>query len=567
MSSRSFIQSGPQLPDPYASDPLLRAYLKRRLPREVHEAIRPDLQRFAQRVVSEIESYGEQAEAQEPQLKSYDAWGRRVDEILVSPAWEALHRVAAEEGLIAIGYERLFGQHARLYQFTKLYLYSPSSAFYACPLAMTDGAARLLELYADPVLKQRALSHLCSRDPADFWTSGQWMTEKQGGSDVGQSATAARHEAGDFYRLEGHKWFTSATTSAMAMTLARIEDRDGQSVSGSRGLSLFYLETRDAAGGLNGIQIDRLKDKLGTRALPTAELTLAGCRAQRVGTEGQGVKLMSSLFNVTRIYNAVIAVSFMRRMLALVRDYAQRREAFSRPLIELPLHQETLAHLEVQTRGAFLLGFALTDLLGKVECRTATADEAILLRLLTPVVKLFTAKEAVALMSEAIEAIGGAAYIEDTRLPKWLRDTQVLAIWEGTTNVLSLDMMRAFHKEGAFPVFAREIAGRLQAHQQSSLRPFSEKIAAAAGKLHSFVMETLSENNAAKLEVSARGIAMSIARIFAATELLDHAAWALQNQDDPLALPSLERWCRQDLTPLRDLSGDEIGVNRALAGG
>src|SRR5690606_4112745 len=225
----------------------------------------------------------------------YDPWGKRIDEIKVSDSWNQLHEIAAEEGIVAAGYERTQGEFSRLYQFAKLYLYHPSSAIYSCPLAMTDGAARLLELYGTEDMKERAYKFLTSRDPQTFWTSGQWMTERTGGSDVSGTSTIAKKE-GDQYKLYGVKWFTSATTSQMAMTLARIE--------GDEKLSLFYLELRDKSGELQNIQINRLKDKLGTKALPTAELTLSGTPATLVGEAGKGIKTISTLFNITRLYNA-----------------------------------------------------------------------------------------------------------------------------------------------------------------------------------------------------------------------------------------------------------------------
>src|SRR6059058_586354 len=251
-----------------------------------------------------------------------------------------------------------------------------------------------------------AYSHLTSRDPRQFWTSGQWMTERTGGSDVGSTSTMARHESGDDYRLYGLKWFTSATTSQVAMTLARIEDAP----AGGAGLSVFLIELRDRNGLLRNIRVDRLKDKLGTRALPTAELTLEGTPARLVGGAGEGIRKISTLFNVTRVYNAVAAVAGMRRCIALATDYSRRRIAFGKPLIEHPLHVETLADMQLELRAAFLLAFRVVELLGKEECGEASQSEMHLLRFLTPVAKLYTAKQAIAVASETVEAFGGAGY-------------------------------------------------------------------------------------------------------------------------------------------------------------
>src|SRR6202043_400372 len=182
-------------------------------------------------------------------------------------------------------------------------------------------------------------------------------------------------------RLYGSKWFTSATTSQVAMTLARIEGAP----AGSHGLSVFLIELRDSNAMLRNIRIERLKDKLGTRALPTAELTLEGTPAQLVGGAGEGIRKIAPLFNGTRVYNSVAAVAGMRRAIALASDYARRRRAFGKLLIEHPLHVETLADMHLELRAAFLLAFHVVELLGKDESGDATESESRLLRFMIPI--------------------------------------------------------------------------------------------------------------------------------------------------------------------------------------
>jgi putative acyl-CoA dehydrogenase len=203
---------------------------------------------------------------------------------------------------------------------------------------------------------------------------------------------------------------------------------------------------------LNKIQIHRLKDKLGTKALPTAELNLEGTPARIIGGEGEGVKKIASVLNITRIYNSVCALGHMRRALDLAQDYSSKRKAFGKLLKDHPLHKETLRILEADFRHCFAMCFFVAHLLGKEEVGEISASERILLRALTPVLKLYTAKKAINISSEVVEMFGGAGYVEDTGLPRLLRDAQVFAIWEGTTNVLSLDMLRSFEKEQALPV-------------------------------------------------------------------------------------------------------------------
>jgi alkylation response protein AidB-like acyl-CoA dehydrogenase len=255
---------------------------------------------------------------------------------------------------------------------------------------MTDGAARSLLDSGNRELAERAIPHLTSRDPSTFWTSGQWMTESTGGSDVGTSETVARRDADGTWRLDGRKWFTSATTSQMALTLARPEGNG----PGGRGLALFYLELRDEDGRLVDIEVNRLKDKLGTRKVPTAELMLRGKAAIPVKGLDSGVRNIVPMLNITRTWNAVSSVCGMRRGIALARDYAKRRVAFGAPLSEKPLHLETLAGLQAEYEGAFQLAFFTVELLGKMEAGEASETESSLLRLMTPITKLTTAKQA-----------------------------------------------------------------------------------------------------------------------------------------------------------------------------
>jgi putative acyl-CoA dehydrogenase len=537
-----FFQDGPVLGNQYDEDRVLRTYLRWKLPPSILSEIEPGLHRLGERAATDILSFGHAAEASPPRHVPYDPWGRRIDRIEVAEAWRQLERISVEEGIVATGYERRHGPWSRVHQFARLHLYGPSSAIYTCPLAMTDGAARVIELYGDDWLRQNVLPRLISRDPKTLWTSGQWMTERTGGSDIGSTSTAARLEDGQ-YRLYGTKWFTSATTSQMALTLARPEKAPDKS------LSLFYLELRDADGRMNNIRVHRLKDKLGTRALPTAELTLEGTPARLIGGEGHGVRKIAAMLNITRAYNAAGAVGSLRRGIALARDYARRRRVFGKLLAEQPLHQETLAALQVEYEAAFHLTFRAAELMGKEELGVATDQERAVLRLLTPVIKLYTARQAIASASEVLEAFGGAGYIEDTGLPRLLRDAQVLSIWEGTTNVLSLDILRAIEKDGAFRPFMADLRLRLETIQSRTLQPAVTRVREAAGRIEAFLERATSEA-ANVLEAGARAFAYSLARSYAASLLLEQADWLLGRESDTRQVAAAERWCSQDLAPL-----------------
>jgi len=565
-SGAQFFQEPPRLGTRYESDALLRSLLRRLLPTDVHAGVEPHLRHLGARASGDLRALGDAAEAQPPRHVPYDAWGRRVDRIEVSPAWRALRAAAAEEGLVATGYERAHGAASRLYQHALLYLFHPTTATYLCPLAMSDGAARLLETVAPPALAAHALPRLLARDPSRAWTAGQWMTERGGGSDVGTGtrtvATPTTMAGGDpgvraTHALAGSKWFTSAIDCDLAFTLARLPD----SPAGSAGLSMFYLELRGGHGELQGIRVERLKEKLGTRALPTAELTLAGTPAVLVGEPGAGVRTIATLLNVTRLYNATAAVSGMRHALDLAREYARQRLAFGRPLLDHALHRETLADLAVTVASALVLVFRAVALQGREECGEASADERAQLRLLTPLVKLATGKQAVAVASEAIECFGGAGYVEDTGLPRLLRDAQVLPIWEGTTNVLALDALRAIAREGALGALLADAAARLPE------RP-AELVGRVRQALLALERQATAVTGAAAeaITASARRFALALAAACAAALLVEQAAWAARADDPAAALwDAAARRAAARLQPLLLADARALADARTLA--
>ena len=347
----------------------------------------------------------------------------------------------------------------------------------------------------------------------------------------------------------------------MALALARPEGAP----PGTRGLALFYLELRDAEGRMNGITVLRLKEKLGTRKLPTAELLLEGARALPVAGLSGGVKNISTMLNVTRLWNAVCASAGMARALALARDYARRREVLGAPLLARPLHAETLAGMEAEREGAFLLAFRVAELLGLREAGEASEESLLALRALTPLAKATTGKQAVAVASEALECFGGAGYVEDTGLPRLLRDAQVLPIWEGTTNVLALDLLRALAAEGAFPALSGEIGRSARAARDPSLRLPAEAALRALEHAHSWLNRTRAEPG--RVEKGARRLALTLGRALEVALLCQHAQKCLDGAAGPRAAAAARRLARQGVDLLSDGEDEADDDTRLLADG
>lgn len=541
----AFHQPPPSLGNQYDSDPLVQEYVARTLPAEVLERFQAEYRELGERNGGVLYQASLADLDNEPVHTMWDPWGHRIDHVEVTDVWNRAQVIAAEHGLVAAGYDRELGPHARVHQHILNYLVQGSLDTYNCPLAMTDGAARTLLDSGNQTLIDHALPRLLSRDPTTMWTSGQWMTERIGGSDVAQTETVARQD-GDTWRLYGTKWFTSATTADMALTLARPEGNP----PGGRGLAMFYLELRDAEGRLQNLHINRLKDKFGTRKLPTAELTLDGVSATPVSGLQNGVRSITPMLNVTRTWNAVAASIGMRRAVALMRDYADKRQAFGAALIDKPLHVDTMAETVAESQGAFLLAFRVVELLGRIESGDASEHEQLVSRLLTPIAKLTTGKQAVAIASETLESFGGAGYVNDTGLPRLLADAQVLPIWEGTTNVLSLDTLRALKQEGVWTAFAAEIRGRLGAANDPRFSAAVERATRALDHAASWLQENLSERDL--LEAGARRFAMTLGRATELALLIDHGQWCLDQGKGERALAAARRFARSRIDLIED---------------
>lgn len=529
-----FTQSPPELANPYLTDRVLQSILRRSLPHALFEHFHGQAHELGQIIADELYPQQLAERLVEPRHIPFDAWGRRVDHIELTPLWQRMPALTARFGLVWHGYDQTKGAHARLFQFAMVYLATAATDFYACPLAMTDGAARALIESGNDGLLRRALPHLTARDAASLWTSGQWMTETSGGSDVGGTETRAVRDADGQWRAYGRKWFTSAATSEMALLLARPDGNPG----GTEGLALFYCEPRDRAGRLQNIVVDRLKDKLGSRKLPTAELHLDGAPIELVGEERRGVRMIAPVLNQTRLWNSFAALSFFRRGLQLLRDYGNRRRVFGRLMNAQPLHQQTLAGVQAEFEGGLHLALYVAELLGKSEHGALDDRHRLLLRLLIPITKLLTAKQAVAGLSEIVEGFGGAGYIEDTGLPTLLRDAQVFSIWEGTTNVLSLDALKVLAAEGTWSAVHAALTA-LTGQAGSETEAQSLLVRDAYRKVHAAHQSAVEQ---ARAEALARDIALTLGRCFELALLLRHAAWSERAEDDRRPMAAARRF-------------------------
>ncbi|KAL6835239.1 acyl-CoA dehydrogenase/oxidase C-terminal [Trichoderma camerunense] len=510
-ANKGFFQPPPILPNQFYDDVSFQRCFKLFLPFSVITEVEAEVAALGRDVLSdEVFAWITDAERNKPYLKGSgrDAFGRWHGELVTGEGWRELQKFGLSRGIVATGYDTPYGAFSRPLQFLRLHLWEASSANVTCPSAMQDGAAALLRRHlasrriseAERKVFEDAYRRLISRDPSVAWTSGQWMTERSGGSDVSQTETVATYQPEEAegalasregkiplgpWSINGFKWFSSATDSNMTILLAR---------TSQGGLSTFFAPMRrhdptaktmtghPKANGsrLNGVWIQRLKNKLGTQSLPTAELVLEDMRGWKIGEEGKGIQEISTILTLTRIHNVVTACGYVGRGLGIARAYARRREVGAgrgarMKLTESTLHMRTLANLTAEYHGLMLLSNFCGYLLGISEHEATPPTSALaaltpadrlidpLLRIVVPLAKAYVCKASVPLLYSCMESLGGVGYLvneeqEYLNVARLYRDCCVLPIWEGTTDVLCTDMIRALKhpKTGAQSLDALE---------------------------------------------------------------------------------------------------------------
>lgn len=523
------------MPNRWLVDPSLRRALRRCLPEHMYETAAEEVLRLGARCGGELADLGLKAEANPPVHTAYDAWGQRVDLLKIDDAWLKLVAVGQEIGLVSLPYEKTYGKYSRVVQAALIQIFGASTATAACPLSMTDAAATVLRLH-DPMLGEDVVPRLLAR--AGGWTSGQWMTEKEGGSDLSRSATFASPLEDGTWALTGTKWFTSATTADVALVLARPRTKEGEE-SGSRGLSLFLVKLRNEDGSWNGLKIRRLKDKLGTRGLPTAEMDLVDTVGVPIGGLGRGVPKAAAMLNIARLWSAHSAVSSVGQALALARDFSRRREVLGRPLSDQPAHSIWMAELVSTYEAMVVLSFRAAEVQGFAE---DDPDFVHLARVLPPLAKLACARQGVEITSQLLESFGGAGYLEDTGVPQLLRDVQVQCIWEGTTTILALDVLRALRAPEVVDALISDIESQLSREPHPLLVGLSNRIRATVPELCSLIKEGDPSQ--------ARRLAWGLARTYQSALLCASADWALRQEGDESQLTAAQIFASR---PLLDL--------------
>ncbi|MFJ5838230.1 acyl-CoA dehydrogenase family protein [Streptomyces shenzhenensis] len=435
--------------DLFTADRALAEAVERHTDPALLDEVRDELSALGRAAGSaQVQEWGVQANENPPRLRTHDRYGRRIDEVDFHPAWHRLLGKGIAAGLTT-AWVRPAGQVRRAAGFL---LWTQVEAGTCCPLSMTHAAVPALR--TDPALaaewEPRLTSTVYERElrPAGQKTGavfGMGMTEKQGGSDVRANTTAARPlaEAGT-YELTGHKWFCSAPMSDGFLVLAQAPD----------GLTCFLVPRVLPDGSRNVFLLQRLKDKLGNRSNASAEVEFAGTWARRVGEEGRGVATIIEMVAATRIDCVLGSAGLMRQAVAQAVHHCTHREAFGGKLVDKPLMRNVLADLALESEAATALGLRLA-----AACDDGGERELALLRLAVPAAKYWVAKRCAPLAVEAAECLGGNGYVEESGLPRLVRESPLNSVWEGAGNVQALDVLRALRREPqALDAFLLEVA-------------------------------------------------------------------------------------------------------------
>ena len=515
----------------FTADPDLSFLLQRHLSEEDYERallILTDMGAVASQRMDELAQI---ANRQGPVLKQFDKRGQRVDEVIFHPAYHELERIAYQDFAIAACSHRdgALGWPGKVPQAVKFalgYLGMQAEAGVFCPVSMTDALARVLERYGSEPLKRRFLSGLTALTMAELNQGAMFLTEKQGGSDVGLTSTVAKPRLSNNisenglqpeWEIWGDKWFCSNVSADLILTLARPEGAPG----GTRGLGLFLVPRLLDDGMHNAYTINRLKDKLGTRSMATGEVTLQGAQAYLVGNRERGFVQMTEMINLTRIWAAIGSLAAMRRSYLEALVHTRGRLAFGRPLAEHPLMRRQLVDLLIEVEGCAALAFETTAVLERVDRHGVEKDRR-LLRILTPLCKYYIPKRGEYVTLEALEMRGGNGYVEDWVNPRLLRDAIVNVVWEGSSNVIVLDVLRVIEREGAGAALYHMLHTRLQSLQHPVVAPVAQQVLTLVSQLAERLQELTSlDHESAQLPM--RGLVERMVQLTIVTLLLEQA--------------------------------------------
>ena len=534
----------------YKSDQILRHYLAHEVSKEGLAYMQDKLEYTGAEAAGKMNELSLQADKYGPQLVKRNFFGEDINEISFHPAYWELMRTAVKTEMFRVKWEpslrKKFIKEIHRLGFAAGYLYAMSESGQYCPLCMTDGAARLIDLYCDEDDKARLLARIYTENPEELFTGAMYLTEKTGGSDVGANITTATYKEEKNYLLNGEKWFCSNANADIIFALARTDE----AIKGTKGLSIFLVEKNLPDGERNPIDFIRLKEKLGVRSMASAECILTDTVGKLIGNEFEGFKVMVDMVNLSRLYNSVAALSNSRRALIEAYQYLNTRQTFGKTVLEHALIRTKLTEIGALNVANFYLVWRAVKALDNAD--NGNEREAQLFRIINPMAKKWSAEKGVYIVRESMELMGGIGYIEDGVIPKLMRDMMVLPIWEGSGNIIILDMLRALFKSDGFKMISSEIsasAARSQVYGAFVKEELSKIIAFG---------EQLRQLPQDEMEATARVFFEKLTSLYQISLLID----ALDDGSKAWVEPALKylttHYGGSDLKAVKPLSAEEV---------
>ena len=512
----------------WRSDPVLRDEIERVYTGDEHDWGEKRLAEFGRLVGEEVVENSDAIDENPPELCTYDKHGEVVNEVEYPPEQEENDRIAFGNGAVADSFRAPEGRDEPMpltHSLAHYYLIACCDIGLGCSVSMTGGAALVLEQVDEEGRHDETFEALTSRNLDDLKQGAMFMTEIQGGSDVGANETVAEPTDEDgVYELTGEKWFCSNIDAGAPLVLARRPEAP----EGTEGISLFIVPD-EVDGEPNDLYYRRLKDKLGTKSVPTGEVELRGAIGYLVGEPERGFKYMTEMLNYERVTNAVGSCGSMARALLESKIHAADREAFGAAIEEYPLMKKDLVDMTVTHEAATAISFDAADALnGYVR---EDDDEAYrLMRVLVPVAKYRTGEDAVEMASYAMEVLGGNGYVEEFPTARLLRDAQVTPIWEGTSNILSLDVLRAMQKEAAHQAILDRIDAYLDEAEHPAVVSVAERVREAREELEE-TMNDVATSGMEGAQLRAKDLADFIYDVYAASLLVAEAQREAEDGD------------------------------------
>lgn len=545
----------------FTADANLRAVLRRVMGDARYTAFEPRLKAFGAQAATVLDAWAKQEDriGSHPKLDRYDGIGRRTEGIEFHPNHDAAGQIVWGSGILALQSEP--GHNVE--QMALFYLLGHNGeGGHSCSIACTAGLIRALQTVGDDALKAKFLPPLLAPDYTKKHHGAQFLTEIQGGSDVGANALHATQDAAGNWRLSGEKWFCSNINAEQFLIMARPENTP----DGTRGLAVFLVPRTLDDGTTNGFHIRRLKDKLGTRTLASAELDFDGALAYPIGPLDAGFKTTVELvLNTSRLLNAVSCAGVMRRAAIEAGTYACHRRAFGQAIASYPLVQEAVADCVSENYAAVAGGFALAAMLDEIESGAGTDDTKAVYRLLVNLNKYATSVRGSEVVHSAIEVLGGNGAIESfSILPRLYRDMVVLESWEGTHNVLCLQVLRDIQRYHLHEPYFRWLDRLLDSVTAPALKAARGAVTDAVERAKR-LLRRISALSLDEQQAHARRLADALIDAGQAALLLAEAQWEIDSDVNTLKPQAAAHFITVHLIPNYDPLDDKEYLPRLTA--